>query len=348
MSKPYSQEEIDQTAEFDPAFARLMEEANAAEGEETVVQESDELAERLAESLPDSKTEKVEATPERDKVVDEVVDENNTVDSEPVKDVDYWKRKAEELEKGKEVAEKRQRDSQSALTPALQANAELRKEIEKLTEEVANLKAKMSKPSSKSDSEPDDAEEDEDEFTAELALKVAKKLERKLEDRLKPIEEQREASRKQLNEESERNALVEHYNTVKSVHADVDDFLGANADKAHGKALWAWAQEQPKWVISAVAEPPKSDPFIVAEVLTKFKNDVGLNRRKETPSLGDIAQAPRSNTSRKKAEDNVKMLTDFELRNINRLMADAAREGEDALNKLTERIELTRSLNKEK
>ena len=275
-------------------------------------------------------------TPSHEAVEPEVtpVIQQETPSEEPKqteeKDVDYWKKLAEEKAKESDNWKKRQGDALKTLTPVQQEAAELRKTNSALEAKLESLASKMdallSKPSvtASDDSESDDFRETYPEISKQIARarqEAAREARESMEERLRQSEEKMKefSSVKEAVERSRQEAaILQHFNEVKSIHSDAELFF----NQVLGPAFTEWASTQSPMVEKIASQPLSASSKDVAWVISQFKADTGLNKRASKPSLGDsvtkVMSAPSSIHT--EAKDN-QLLTDYEFKHIDELLA---------------------------
>lgn len=251
--------------------------------------------------------------------------------TEPVKDVEYWRKEAE-------TWKKRKGDADRALTPAQQEAARLRKEKEEKEDvllrrmnEIESLLRQTVKPPVHDEVETRSVSTIDDDFR-ETYPDIAERLEAiqranelrvaRAEAKTKEIETFFEKQRQEAENAKVRDEEVRHYLETKRLVPDIDDFI--DQDKL-GTPLVAWGQTQPQYKLRAILEPSKHDPSLVADVINQFKASTGMNSPKQKkPSLGDLATKASSATVVSEPVGE-KLLSDEDFNNIDELLRQNAK-----------------------
>ena len=215
--------------------------------------------------------------------------------SEPVEDVDYWRKKAE-------IAERRRKDSQQELTPVQMKASDLEREVKVLRAELDSTIAKMhemavDKPASHpvATDEVDELADYGQEFSnaitsksAKTALKIVNEQNAELRkeiEQLKKLGSEFEAMRTRSQQEQQQSALRQHLAEVESVHKDALSYLHPD-NLVQRPALIAWAEENEtsynaKWIAE---NPLMLSGHDVAKIITRFKRDTGQIQKKNASS----------------------------------------------------------------
>ena len=186
------------------------------------------------------------------------------------------------VEKYKARAEKRDKDLERGLHTAIAEKKQLEEAKKQLEAELEALRHRA--PTTVD--EPVDEDDDFPEVTARLKP-VRSELDM-LKAELAEMRKDRETFTKRQEEEAFRSAAERHFSEVSAKHKDAALFLG-NDDSDERKAFLAWAEDQePEYYEAATNAMSKSSAF-VSRVLTEFKREIGLDKKVETPGLGDLA-----------------------------------------------------------
>lgn len=330
----YSEEDLRQMQVYDPRqYALVME-----------MQKLEEEFEEASTPIEDEpKNEPQEETVEepKEEAVKEDVAETEEPETESF-DIEYWKKKGDELE----ALVKPEGQSEEATSAAEKVDDKLKTENDELKKRLEALEALVDKSKEKSEDEEDD--DDVLEYTREnfpelerriakaekLAADRAKKeIEEALAERLKPLEDLRSK-----NEEEKQQAFAaRHFSEVQAVHSDAADYFD---DSKLGKAFKAWAQTQPKLIKNAALYPLSNDSSDVAYVLNQFKREAGLEKRK-APAAGDLASSVGKAGLKAVKQETSNLLSDTEIRNIDKLLSAAAARSNSDFESLLERYEKT-------
>ena len=317
MARTYTREQINQMGPGEKAMAL---EIDAFEAQEET---------RLAQQVD---TPSQEAVEEFD--APEIQEQPVSTPEVPVveaKDVEFWKKKAEEREKEAENWKKRQGDALKALTPAQQEAAELRRTNAALEARLEALASKMDSVLQQT-SQPRHTEVDADdaEFNetypeiSKQANKTAKReaelVRRELEERIKKselVQQELSSIKESIQQREQEAAILQHFNEVKSVHSDAELFF----NHVLGPAFTEWASTQSPMIERIATSPMSAASKDVAYVISQFKADTGLNKKTSQPSLGDrmtkAMNAPPIPVVAKEAD----LLSDHEMKNIESLLA---------------------------
>lgn len=334
-------------------YRLLMEEINDAEQKTEDVVSIPEDQSATSDSTSNSESvetvaeTKVEET-KTDSVVpaDDVVKTENTT-PEPVKDYEYYVQKAQ---KEADSWKKRAADAQSALTPKLQENAELKKENNKLEEEISLLREEFKNFASKMQSQvqPESHQNDSDddpfpELTALKSENAALRAEMKLlreefSNKLTPIEKTSQEAKARLEQELKLAQEAKHFAEVSSIHPDAGDYF--NSQKK-GDAFYAWALELPEYKKKVVLDPALYHPTDVADIISEFKSAVETKKPSVKPSLGDMASRIKVSPPAVEEKKQVELLSELQLANFSKLLHQAVRQGPEAVKSLNERYEHT-------
>lgn len=305
--------------------------------------------EKIEEQAVEVKVEDAPVEEVAEEVVEEVVEDTKEEESEEEYGIDYWKKKGEELApkddhsgQDKLNADDATDDHKKALK---EENESLRKRLEALEEQF--------KKSTHREEQPEDDYDDVLAYTREnfpelekrierseklAAVRAKKELEEALAERLRPFEELKSKTEAQIKEDKNRAFEARHFAEVQAAHPDAADYFDSSK---LGKAFMAWAQTQPKLIGNAALYPLSSESADVVYVLSQFKKDTGISKKK--PALGDMASSVGKSGVRAEVKPSVELLTDFEMRNIDKLLANAAAYSESDYNSLINRYEKTLS-----
>lgn len=186
------------------------------------------------------------------------------------------------VEKYKARAEKRDKDLERGLHTAIAEKKQLEEAKKQLEAELEALRNRVSTTVD----EPIDEDDDFPEVTARVKP-IRSELDM-LKAELAELRKDRETFAKRQEEEAFRSAAERHFSEVSAKHKDAALFLGDD-DSDERKAFLAWAEDQePEYYEAATNAMSKSSAF-VSRVLTEFKREIGLDKKVETPGLGDLA-----------------------------------------------------------
>jgi len=223
------------------------------------------------------------------------------IPEEEVKDLNYWKKQAA-------TERKRRSDQQPELTKLQQERAELKREnkelsskIDSLTEKLNDLMDRVNKPAAHTPLEPDELSEFEDisKGVDKRLARMESNISRKLNERMQEIEKMKEELHKSkadprftnLEQIQHQMAVNAHLAEIASIHPDAREFLNENYD-----AMLHWATTtQPSFITNIVETPLSVSGKEFGHILTMFKKDLGIQRKTETPSLGDRVTRVNSN-----------------------------------------------------
>ena len=330
----HSAEDLRQMQIYDPRQYALVVEMQKLE------EEFEEASTPIENESKDESQEEAVEEPEEEVVKEEAV-ETEEPETESF-DIEYWKKKGDELEK----SVKPEGQPEVAASVASKVDEKLKSENDELKKRLEALEALVNKSKEKSSDEEDD--EDILAYTREnfpelerriaksekLAAERAKKeVEETLAERLKPLEDLRSKNE----EDKQRVIAARHFSEVQAAHSDAADYFD---DTKLGKAFKAWAQTQPKLVSSAALYPLSNDSSDVAYVLSQFKREAGLEKRK-APATGDLASSVGKTGLKAAKQERSNLLSDTEIRNIDKLMSAAAARSNSDFESLLERYEKT-------
>ena len=331
----YSEEDLRQMQVYDPRQYALVMEMQKLE------EEFEEASTPIEDEPKNEPQEEAVEEPKEEAVKEEAVEtkEEDTVESF---DIEYWKKKGDELE----ALVKPEGQPEAATSAADPVDNKLKTENDELKKRLEALEALVNKSKEKSKDEEDD--DDVLEYTREnfpelerriakaekLAAERAKKeIEEALAERLKPLEDLRSKNE----EEKQRVFAARHFSEVQAAHSDAADYFD---DSKLGKAFKAWAQTQPKLVKNAALYPLSNDSSDVAYVLNQFKREAGLEKRK-APAAGDLASSVGKTGLKAVKQEASNLLSDTEIRNIDKLMSAAAARSNSEFESLLDRYEKT-------
>ena len=330
----YSEEDLRQMQVYDPRQYALVMEMQKLE------EEFEEASTPIEDEPKNEPQEEAVEEPKEEAVNEEVV-ETEEPETESF-DIEYWKKKGDELE----ALVKPEGKSEEATSAAEKVDDKLESENEELKKRLEALEALVNKSKEKSTDEEDD--DDVLEYTREnfpelerriakaekLAADRAKKeIEEALAERLKPLEDLRSKNE----EEKQRAFAARHFSEVQAAHSDAADYFD---DSKLGKAFKAWAQTQPKLIKNAALYPLSNDSSDVAYVLNQFKREAGLEKRK-APAAGDLASSVGKAGLKAVKQEASNLLSDTEIRNIDKLLSAAAARSNSEFESLLERYEKT-------
>ena len=330
----YSEEDLRQMQVYDPRQYALVMEMQKLE---------EEFKEASTPIEDEHKNEPQEETVEdpKEEVVKEEVAKTEEPETESF-DIEYWKKKGDELE----ALVKPEGQPEAATSVADPVDNKLKTENDELKKRLEALEALVNKSKEKSKDEEDD--DDVLEYTREnfpelerriakaekLAAERAKKeIEEALAERLKPLEDLRSKNE----EEKQRAFAARHFSEVQAAHSDAADYFD---DSKLGKAFKAWAQTQPKLIKNAALYPLSNDSSDVAYVLNQFKREAGLEKRK-APAAGDLASSVGKAGLKAVKQEASNLLSDTEIRNIDKLLSAAAARSNNDFESLLDRYEKT-------
>ncbi len=264
---------------------------------------------------------------------------------EEVKDIAYYQRLAEEKSKESDNWQKRRKDAEKELLPALEDRALLKRQLEEAKEKLAEidaLKQELASVKQALTSKPAtfDLPSDFNETYPDIAQALASTVQSVKSDadrRIEMLEAEFKSSRKAREEAEQQALMAQHFNAVKSVHSDLEDFVG---DK-YGPALRAWAESQPPIFGRIVSNPVDFDPKDVAAVISQFKKETGYMAKPvaKAPAAGDIGFKA-GVTQSPKIEQGITLLSDEEMRRLPELMHQV-RFNPEARQKLLDRLGAT-------
>lgn len=320
MARTYTKAELDAMDKSSGSYRMAME-IDALEAEQEALEAQDTPS---SEAVETNQTPVEEPQKEDPKPAEEV--------AEPVKDVEFWKKVAEDKQKEADNWHKRQKDAMHELTPAQQEASRLRNENADLASKLDEINKRieeMSKNRVNEVASPEDMEFDD--TYPDIAKRIKQERERakaeakaELEERLKKTEmAHKEVSeiRARMEKEQEEARLIHHYNAVKAIHPDVDNFL----NQTLGPALVEWAKTQPPYVGRIIQNVAAHDPADVADVITRFKVDTGMSRQVQKPSLGDrVAKTMTAPPVVSHEEKRSDILSDKDFADIDRLLRQSA------------------------
>ena len=330
----YSEEDLRQMQVYDPRQYALVMEMQKLE-------EEFEEASTPVEDEPKNEPQEETVEEPKEEAVKEEVAKTEEPETESF-DIEYWKKKGDELE----ALAKPEGQPEAATSVADPVDNKLKTENDELKKRLEALEALVNKSKEKSTDEEDD--DDVLEYTREnfpelerriakaekLAADRAKKeIEEALAERLKPLEDLRSKNE----EEKQRAFAARHFSEVQAAHSDVADYFD---DSKLGKAFKAWAQTQPKLIKNAALYPLSNDSSDVAYVLNQFKREAGLEKRK-APAAGDLASSVGKAGLKAVKQEASNLLSDTEIRNIDKLMSAAAARSNSEFESLLERYEKT-------
>jgi hypothetical protein len=330
----YSEEDLRQMQVYDPRQYALVMEMQKLE-------EEFEEASTLIEDEPKNEPQEETVEEPKEEVVKEEVAETEEPETESF-DIEYWKKKGDELE----ALVKPEGQPEEATSVAEKVDDKLKTENDELKKRLEALEALVNKSKEQSEDEEDD--DDVLEYTREnfpelerriakaekLAADRAKKeIEEALAERLKPLEDLRSRNE----EEKQRAFAARHFSEVQAAHSDAADYFD---DSKLGKAFKAWAQTQPKLIKNAALYPLSNDSSDVAYVLNQFKREAGLEKRK-APAAGDLASSVGKAGLKAVKQEASNLLSDAEIRNIDKLMSAAAARSNSEFESLLERYDKT-------
>ena len=189
------------------------------------------------------------------------------------------------VERYKQRAEKRDKDLERGLHSTLAEKKKLEEDKKALESEIAALKASKIAPDPIVDEEEDDFPEVSQRIKPVLGEVERLKLE------LAELRKQQEANRKRAEEEEAMAYATKHFNAVREKHPDAALFLADDSSELR-LALLEWVQDKEPEYAEAATDALGKSPAFVARVLTEFKRDIGLDKKVESPSLGDLAVKP--------------------------------------------------------
>jgi hypothetical protein len=330
----YSEEDLRQMQVYDPRQYALVMEMQKLE------EEFEEVSTPIEDEPKNEPQEETVEEPEEEAVKEEVA-ETEEPETESF-DIEYWKKKGDELE----ALVKPEGQPEEATSVADPVDNKLKTENDELKKRLEALEALVNKSKEKSKDEEDD--DDVLEYTREnfpelerriakaekLAADRAKKeIEEALAERLKPLEDLRSRNE----EEKQRAFAARHFSEVQAAHSDAADYFD---DSKLGKAFKAWAQTQPKLIKNAALYPLSNDSSDVAYVLNQFKREAGLEKRK-APAAGDLASSVGKAGLKAVKQEASNLLSDAEIRNIDKLMSAAAARSNSEFESLLERYDKT-------
>lgn len=330
----YSEEDLRQMQVYDPRQYALVMEMQKLEKEF-------EEASTPIEDEPKNEPQEETVEDPKEEVVKEEVAETEEPETESF-DIEYWKKKGDELE----ALAKPEGQPEAATSVADPVDNKLKTENDELKKRLEALEALVNKSKEKSTDEEDD--DDVLEYTREnfpelerriakaekLAADRAKKeIEETLAERLKPLEDLRSRNE----EEKQRAFAARHFSEVQAAHSDAADYFD---DSKLGKAFKAWAQAQPKLIKNAALYPLSNDSSDVAYVLNQFKREAGLEKRK-APAAGDLASSVGKAGLKAVKQETSNLLSDTEIRNIDKLLSAAAARSNSDFESLLDRYEKT-------
>ena len=330
----YSEEDLRQMQVYDPRQYALVMEMQKLE------EEFEEASTPIEDEPKNEPQEEAVEEPKEEAVNEEVV-ETEEPETESF-DIEYWKKKGDELE----ALVKPEGKSEEATSAAEKVDDKLKSENDELKKRLEALEALVNKSKEKSTDEEDD--DDVLEYTREnfpelerriakaekLAADRAKKeIEEALAERLKPLEDLRSKNE----EEKQRAFAARHFSEVQAAHPDAADYFD---DSKLGKAFKAWAQTQPKLIKNAAIYPLSNESSDVAYVINQFKREAGLEKRK-APAAGDLASSVGKAGLKAVKQEASNLLSDTEIRNIDKLLSAAAARSNSEFESLLERYEKT-------
>lgn len=263
--------------------------------------------------------------------------------------VEFWKDKAKDLEK-------RYKDAQSALSPAQQKAASMRKKLDAKDAEFDDIKAQIAelkelvlqaaKPPQPVQQVPDPIAGLE-ETDPDLALRLrALKEEMRSEFRapVPELDELRQHLDRVKAEAAEKEFAAyrsEHDATVRGLQPEFPALLST----AEGvKDLNEWLAKQPPVVQAIMQNPYAHTPYDVSFVVDQYKKSKRPAQLAKKPSLGDLAAKASLSpvTPLLETNNDPAVLSDEQVRNIDRLIEQAAKSGEKgAADALLARYEAT-------
>ena len=183
----------------------------------------------------------------------------------------------------KSRAEKRDKDLERGLHTTLAEKKKLEEEKRALEAEIAAIKAMKT---AVTDVELDDDDDDLPEVTSRIkpVLGQVESLKRELED----LKRQQQETLKRREEEESMAFATRHFNTVREKHPDAALFLADDTSELR-LAFLEWTQDKEPEYAEAATDALGKSPAFVARVLTEFKRDIGLDKKVESPLLGDLA-----------------------------------------------------------
>jgi len=301
--------------------------------------------EEVAEPTPEIEASDLKVTPEPEPEPEPEV----VIPKEEVKDLAYWEKMAEEG-KGETGGLKGQAaEPNGTRTSASQHEVALEKEKSALEEKIASLEAKLNTLiSSHNQATPTSDDDDNPEFVEsfpEIAKENKKlrehilRLEKKLDDRLQPIEETAKSAVEWRKQGEASLREEKHFAQVSQLQPDAHEFFTGK----YSKAFTAWARTLPSYKRSVLANPVNNAPEDIASFISDFKESTGMNAKQVKPQSGDLATViNRTPVKTAQPDASPELLTPYEMRDIQRLLAIAASKGGDEARKLNERYLLTK------
>ena len=246
-------------AELDEQIKLLEAEANEGVPDNAAAPEVEAPVEAPLSNDPPAKTEATEAIPPEE--------------ANRLKDL---------VEKYKARSEKRDKDLERGLHTAIAEKKKLEETTKQLQAELEALRTSRKTAAV----EEVDEEDDFPEVTSRVKP-VLNQLEM-LKAELAELRQDREALTKQREEELFQAQAARHFAEVTSKHSDANLFLGDDASE-YRQAYLVWAEEQEPEYYEAATNPLSKSAKFVARTITEFKREIGMDKKVETPGLGDIA-----------------------------------------------------------
>ena len=246
-------------AELDEQIKLLEAEANESVPDNAAAPEVEAPVEAPLSNDPPAKTETTEAIPPEE--------------ANRLKDL---------VEKYKARAEKRDKDLERGLHTAIAEKKQLEETTKQLQAELEALRASRTTAPV--------AEVDEEDNFPEVTSRVKPVINQleMLKAELAELRQDREALTKQREEELFQAQAARHFAEVTSKHPDANLFLGDDASE-YRQAYLVWAEEQEPEYYEAATNPLSKSSKFVARTITEFKREIGMDKKVETPGLGDIA-----------------------------------------------------------
>jgi myosin heavy subunit len=342
MARTYSQEEISQMTGALKEMAMQVDEMEAQEEQEAALEQLNSdapLNEAVASQTQDQQTVEIPRQVEAQEVT-----------PEPARDVDYWKKLAEEKakelatkEKEVETWQKRKSDADRHLTPVQQENATLKSEVKELTTQLKELMARVNVTQSSVDYE----EQEFNETFPDINKRIAKvKLEANAEiaamrqelEAIKSRNQELDTIKSHLENSREESRRQQHFAEIKAEHPDAELFFNS----VLGPAFVAWADTtQPVFVAQTVRKPMSVSGKDYAHIIAMFKRDSNMTSSGKKPTLADtvVRATTGAPTIQVEATAPTGLLNDSEFENINTLINNTHDPRE--IEKLMEKYEKT-------
>lgn len=266
-----------------------------------------------------------------------------TMQTDPA-DIAAWSAKLKTMEE-------RYKNAQSALSPAQQHAASLRKKLSASEQASADLRTEMQErmdrieqllkarpepfppPAVPVVTLPDpfeglaDVDPDLDRRLRALQTRQEAEL-AKVKAETEKLHKALEAREVADREASYRTYMAEHDAKVASLVPEFKTLVGTDEGR---NAIAAWMQSQPPMVQSALQNPYGTEPHNVAYALNLFKSQQKSLNGTKRPSLGDLAATAKLSpaTPLNEGSTGLDIYSDAEMNNLDAVMHEAQRKGHD-------------------